>query len=128
MILGVCVASMAGFSLAEFNSDFFNEYHRAMIRHIFTAPMSYFESISISNSMNKLSNDLTRVDGLLIIYWRDTIFFFCIGATFLTNSLITYFRKDQKLTIILILALILLIIYYYYFFTTAIRQLHNLEA
>lgn len=78
--------------------------------------------------MNKLSNDLKKVDNQVVSNFRDTIFFISLGTSFITNSLISYVRKDQKLMIVLIIVSILLIIYYYYFFMTAIRQMHSMEA
>jgi hypothetical protein len=41
-ILGACLACIGAHSFVEFNSNFFNELHRTMIKNLISAPMSYF--------------------------------------------------------------------------------------
>jgi ABC-type multidrug transport system fused ATPase/permease subunit len=53
-------------SYFEYNSDYFVNLHRAMVLKLLTAPMSYFETTSVSKTMNKLSTDLKKVDSEVI--------------------------------------------------------------
>lgn len=98
-----------------------------MIRNLLAAPMTYFETTSISNSMNKLSHDLKKVDMEVITQFRNTVFFISLGGSFVGNSLITYINKGQISMIIVIVLAIIVIIYYYYYFMVAIKQLHKLQ-
>jgi hypothetical protein len=41
-ILAASLISIGVHAFMEFNSDFFNELHRMMIRNLLTAPMTYF--------------------------------------------------------------------------------------
>jgi hypothetical protein len=41
-ILGANLICMGTHAFVEYNSDFFNELHRTMIKNLISAPMSYF--------------------------------------------------------------------------------------
>lgn len=98
-----------------------------MVLNLLIAPMSYFETTSVSKTMNKLSSDLKKVDGEVIPQFRSTIYFIGLTTSFVANSIYVYIRKEQAFMIAAVLGLILIIIYCYYYFIVAIRQLHRLE-
>lgn len=97
-----------------------------MIRNLLAAPMTYFETTSISDSMNKLSHDIKKVDNETVTQFRNTVFYISLGTSFIANSVITYINRNQIGMIIQIFVLIGIIAYYYFYFMVAIRQIHRL--
>jgi ABC-type multidrug transport system fused ATPase/permease subunit len=98
-----------------------------MALNLLIAPMSYFETTSVSKTMNKLSSDLKKVDGEVIPQFRSTIYFIGLTTSFVANSIYVYIRKEQAFMIAAVLGLMLIITYCYFYFIVAIRQLHRLE-
>ena len=98
-----------------------------MIRNLLAAPMTFFETTSISDSMNKLSHDIKKVDNETVSQFRNTVFYISLGTSFIVNSVIAYVNRNQVGMIILVFVLIAIIAYYYFYFMIAIRQIHRLE-
>ena len=130
---GVYLAFVAANSISigihcfvEYNSKFFTRLHRAMVLNLLIAPMAYFETTSISNTMNKLSTDLKKIDAEVVPQFRNAVYFVSLGLSFVSNSIYIYIKKDQPFMIAAVTVLILLIIYFYYYFIVAMRQVHRL--
>jgi ABC-type siderophore export system fused ATPase/permease subunit len=100
LYFGVYVALLVANSVSsllqsyfEYNSDFFVNLHRAMVLNLLTAPMSYFETTSVSKTINKLSSDLKKVDDEVIPQFRNTIYFIGSSTSFVANSIYAYISK-----------------------------------
>lgn len=66
LLLLAGMATIAAHCYTEYNSDFFDRMHRMMVSRLLVAPMSYFETTSIANTMNKLSSDLKKIDSEVV--------------------------------------------------------------
>lgn len=120
------VFAIAAHCYMEFNSDFFNQMHKMMISRLLVAPMSYFETTSVANTMNKLSSDLKKIDSEVVTQFRTAVFFVCLGTSFFINSVMIYLRKHDPVMIIVMAVLVLVVAYYYYYFIVAEKQIHRL--
>jgi ABC-type multidrug transport system fused ATPase/permease subunit len=127
ILLVAGLLTIAAHCFMEYNSEFFDQMHRMMVSRLLVAPMSYFETTSIANTMNKLSSDLKKIDSEVVAQFRNALFFISLAASFFVNSVMVYIRKDEIMMIVVVVALIVVIVYYYYYFIVASKQVHRLE-
>ncbi len=93
LLLLAGLATITAHCWLEYNSDYFEEMHRMMISRLLVAPMSYFETTSIANTMNKLSSDLKKIDSDVVAQFRNAIYFISLAISFFLNSVMAYLKK-----------------------------------
>lgn len=98
-----------------------------MIKKMLIAPMFYFERISSSKLINKLSGDLKKVDNEIIPRFRIIVSSITILLTFIYNILYAYLEKQDYVVAGGVIVTIAIIIYFYYYFMIALKRIHKLD-
>ncbi|KAJ3219439.1 Multidrug resistance-associated protein 1 [Dinochytrium kinnereticum] len=98
-------------------------YHKAVMKRLLRAPLSFFESQPIGRILNRFSKDIDAVDQQIWIFYFFVIF--SGGSLLSTFSLIAYVAP-----MLLFLVVPLFVIYYFIlrFYRATVRELKRLDS